>query len=694
MVFVLCLVLISNTTTMYTRASETTNLIPLNDGLTRTVYGIKYSCRNGVYHISGMPTQSSYLNLAGGERSIPENLHEGDRLNVRFSSGTAYVTLGIRAFSKAYPDGIWLMKTSQDTEFVVPDLSGYTGVSIRITVTKSNRVYNMDVIPVVEKIVEETETSENLLPLNNGLTRAVYGIKYSCWNGVYHISGMPTQSSYLNLAGGERSIPENLHEGDRLNVRFSSGTAYVTLGIRAFSKAYPDGIWLMKTSQDTEFVVPDLSVYTGVSIRITVTKSNRVYNMDVIPVIEKIVEETETNENLLPLNHGLTKSVYGIKYSGENGTYHIVGTPTKSSYLNLCGGTKSIPENLREGDRLKIEFTSGTPYITLGIRAFNEEHPNGIWLAQTSKDTVFIVPDLSEYTGISIRITVTKSTSSFDLSVTPVIREVEKEESYLTIIDDDGDIHFLTDLLPLMQELQVPISTAVTTKRIGTSKRWMDWDDIMYLNEMGCEVLCHTYNHYTGTQIQSVDDETIYNNYVKARDELLSRGISGGNYLVYSSNTGNYQRVQNIAGQVFKCGIKIGGSTINTADSNLFALSRYRIDYASTEGRSDWNLDDMKAYAEEVAVTGGWQIWMIHTSNSIWRQRVCLDESGNVLYVNGSPIPMVDENGKPVLDSYGIYPTMGSTVLLQMLKEAILYAQAMDVKIVTVEEAYTKFFNS
>ena len=174
---------------------------------------------------------------------------------------------------------------------------------------------------------------------------------------------------------------------------------------------------------------------------------------------------------------------------------------------------------------------------------------------------------------------------------------------------------------------------------------------------------------------------------------MLSRGITSGDYLVYSSSTGNFERVQKVASQLFKCGIKIGGSTVNNAESNQFALARYRIDYASTEGHEDWNLDDMKAYADEVALSGGWQIWMIHTSNSIWRQRVCLDEAGKVLCdENGSPIPMVDRNGNPVLDEEGKYPTMGSEVLVPMLKDAILYAQAQGVEIVSVQEAYHEIY--
>ena len=270
--------------------------------------------------------------------------------------------------------------------------------------------------------------------------------------------------------------------------------------------------------------------------------------------------------------------------------------------------------------------------------------------------------------------------------------EEQKPKAYLTIIDDDGDAHFMSDILPLIQEMNVPIASAVTINRIGSADRWMDWEDILACQQAGAEILCHTYYHYTGKQITDIDDETVKKNYVNARDTLKSAGISGSDFLVYSSSTGNHQRIQNVANQVFKCGIKIGGTTTNDHQTNPFALSRYRIDYASTEGRQDWNKEDMRSFIDEVSAKGGWQIWMFHTSNGIWRQRVEVDANNNVIRKDGAPIPMVDAAGNPVYDIDGTYPTMGSTVYLPMLKEAIRYAQENNVEIITVKEGYEEFY--
>ena len=168
----LCVIVMTNTLIIFALAQDANNLLPANNGLTKSVWGMEYSCTGGTYHINGTPKKSSYLNICGGPDTIPEGLCEGEQLKIRFSSGTAYVSLGIRAFNEENPDGIWLVKTSVDTEYIVPDLSEYSGVSIRILVSQCDRRFDLKVTPVIEKIVKD---NENLLPNNNGLTKKCMG---------------------------------------------------------------------------------------------------------------------------------------------------------------------------------------------------------------------------------------------------------------------------------------------------------------------------------------------------------------------------------------------------------------------------------------------------------------------------------------------------------------------------------------
>lgn len=258
----------------------------------------------------------------------------------------------------------------------------------------------------------------------------------------------------------------------------------------------------------------------------------------------------------------------------------------------------------------------------------------------------------------------------------------------MTIIDDDGDVHFLTDVVPLIERLKVPIASAVTVRNIGNG-RFMSYAQIDECNDSGAEILCHTLDH--PSYVTDVDEKLEEHKYRRAMNTLLRHGYHSCDILVYTSSTGEYKSFQRAAEKVFKCGIKIGGSKINYTDANIFALARYRIDYAVTEGRSDWNYDDMTSWVDECARNGGWLILMFHTSNDIYRQRVETDSSGNVIYVDGKPVPMTD-GGQPVIDTDGTYPTMGSTVYLPMLENLINYAATNGIETVTAEYGFNTYY--
>lgn len=261
-------------------------------------------------------------------------------------------------------------------------------------------------------------------------------------------------------------------------------------------------------------------------------------------------------------------------------------------------------------------------------------------------------------------------------------------EPMLTIIDDDGDVHFFTDLLPIIEEMDVPISTAVTIKRIGSSKRWMNWEQLNLLSEKGIEVLCHGFYHDNYEQVKKKKESVLKKEYSDAKAILKEKGFNSGDILVYTSSTGNFPFVRKIAKSTFRCAIKIGGNKYNDKYSDKYALSRYRIDFANTEGKIDYSIKDIKQYIDSIAHNNSWGIFMIHTSNTKWRCRVEVDSYGNIIYdQNGKP-KLMYRDSKLVLDDEGIYPTYGKLVYLPILKESILYARGKGVKIVNVNYAY------
>lgn len=220
-------------------------------------------------------------------------------------------------------------------------------------------------------------------------------------------------------------------------------------------------------------------------------------------------------------------------------------------------------------------------------------------------------------------------------------------EPLLTIIDDDGNKHFLTDIVPLIEDEEVPIASAVVTTKVGADAWHMSWSDVETANGKGAEILNHTYNHHAGSDIPSLDASTITHEFQMAKNIFTQKGYPSCDIVVYSSSSGNYEKVRDCAEEVFKCGIKIGGMEVNTQASDKFALSRYRIDYASTEGGTDWDLDAMKEWVDNCAENGGWMIWMFHTSNAdsgdyCYTRRIALDGNGDPIYdqSTGLPVPM------------------------------------------------------
>ena len=277
---------------------------------------------------------------------------------------------------------------------------------------------------------------------------------------------------------------------------------------------------------------------------------------------------------------------------------------------------------------------------------------------------------------ISARSDGNKSYSSLKERLDSTVSDIEKvignlnyNEPLLTIIDDDGNKHFLTDIVPLIEETEVPISSAVVPTKVGADAWHMSWEDIVTVNGKGAEILNHTLNHRSGSEIPNLNESTIVHEFQMAKNIMMQKGFPS-NIVVYSSSTGNYKKVRDAASDVFKCGIKIGGMEANTQDSDRFGLSRYRVDYASTEGGTDWDLDAMKGWIDDCAESGGWMIWMFHTSNAdggdyCYTRRVALDDNDDPIYdqSTGLPVPMDSATCHPEVSDWeigGISSTDGS----------------------------------
>lgn len=434
-----------------------------------------------------------------------------------------------------------------------------------------------------------------------------------------------------------------------------------------------------------------------------------------------------------------------LSFDFNDGVYHVYGTPTTATrFVEIDGGTATIPSWFISGRKVYIKFTSNTP-LFLGLRYFSTAKPNGDWFMQVKQNTVFTVPDTSQYTGFAFRLQIPKQAAGYSIdeyvsiaildsmSNTELSERVEAitppTKTYpplFTLIDDDGDKHFLSDIVPIIEEKQAPIASAVswhflsqgegytadtdTPSPTGKKPRWMDWEQVEEAYGRGAEILNHTYRHLAGSVASQKTVTDLSYTYGRMKNRIDMHGMSGSDIIVFSSSSGNYENAQKAATYVGKAAIKIGGNVANTPDSNIYALSRYRIDYASTEGGTDWDYEAMKTWVDNCAVNGGWMIGMFHTSNEIYRHAVAVDESGNakydsdgnllvLYYASGSsgattelPIGQSTNLTRVFGDDGGVTLTVGKVLYVPMLKNIIDYAREKGVTVCTAAYALKTYY--
>lgn len=185
-------------------------------------------------------------------------------------------------------------------------------------------------------------------------------------------------------------------------------------------------------------------------------------------------------------------------------------------------------------------------------------------------------------------------------------------EPMITIIDDDGHQRFYTDVLPIIRNKNVPISSAVIGKNIGVSNVYMTWEQVAEAYSYGAEILNHTYEHLGQNEDNRTADE-IYMDYTKNARLMNSNGITTGNdIIVYPGGSAYLDTVQNASHRFSFGAFRATGNKINrVGETDLYAIDRYRID-----SDYQYNIDRLEGLIDQL--TGGWMVWMIHTSGEEW----------------------------------------------------------------------------
>ena len=183
----------------------------------------------------------------------------------------------------------------------------------------------------------------------------------------------------------------------------------------------------------------------------------------------------------------------------------------------------------------------------------------------------------------------------------------------------------------------------------------MSWDNIYDAHSNGMEILCHTYSHPLTTDEEWSDYDLAFfeEDYRKARNIFSAHGLNS-DLLVFSGSSGRYARCQEACKRAsFEGAFLAGDNNITFGDTDRYKIPRFRI---GNDSNYHWELPLLKGMINKLASSGGWMVWMMHTSSS--KGWVGGSGKGSSAYMLGEIIDYARANGiKIVTAEYGFKKT-------------------------------------
>lgn len=337
--------------------------------------------------------------------------------------------------------------------------------------------------------------------------------------------------------------------------------------------------------------------------------------------------------NVLPhLADGVIDTA-GLTGTIEGDVVTISGTTSAPFNLNLYSSPTALPDWwVPDSDLYLVLDKRGTAprYIYVRILYYDANNTLTVF-GSYNRDTTIHIPADFDGIGLIVRIYVATG-RTVDGSVEPQLMNAltnaqltaavdARSDGFsnppmLTIIDDDGNEKFYTELLPLIESRGVSITSAVIPSRAADStSTHMTWENVVDASRRGAEIVNHTYNHLTGELVAEMTEQEVWLNFQKARNTIESYGLSGGKYLVFAGSSGSYTQAQKAAERSCVCSFRAGGNALNyRGELDPYYISRYRV---QTDGY-DYDPDQLKALIDNCLENGGWMVWMIHTSEAVW----------------------------------------------------------------------------
>lgn len=337
--------------------------------------------------------------------------------------------------------------------------------------------------------------------------------------------------------------------------------------------------------------------------------------------------------NMLPSLSDRTINSDGLIGDVTDNTITVSGTTSGPFFINYYSSPTELPDWWVLGREVYLTFDSTggeTDDMYLRIIYYDSDGVTHNF-ADYNKSRTIKIPTTFDGVGLIIRFYVPTGRTvngSVKLQILNTLSN-EKLTKYinqvhtltnppmLTIIDDDGNTGFYTDLFPLVQSRGVSITSAVIPGRAnnGVESHHMSWEQIAAASAGGAEIVNHTFNHLTGDLVSDMTEQEIWLNYQKANNTIAAHGLPGHDFLVYAGASGSYATARSAASHSSKCAFRAGGNALNYRGAfDRHYINRYRV---QTDGYN-YDPEQLKALVDYCLANGGWMVWMIHTSEAVW----------------------------------------------------------------------------
>lgn len=206
----------------------------------------------------------------------------------------------------------------------------------------------------------------------------------------------------------------------------------------------------------------------------------------------------------------------------------------------------------------------------------------------------------------------------------------------VSFIDDDNKAYFLTNIQPLVETKGIPYGIAVPVNSINDVRgRSMTQAELLHLqNDLGCEIVCHTYTHPNLNLLTTAQLETELG---ESKKVLMARGynIRGVAYPFGANNPA----VRKVGAKYYDWGVTTAGLT-NTYPLKALQVSRVSVGSYYPTGKG--TLADYKVYVDEAVANKKWLVVVTHSHDPQHTAEQQQNLSDLIDYIKSLNVPIVN----------------------------------------------------